>query len=445
MHCDFLTAAFAERSDTDAVIWNDHAVSYAALNALIERWSNELDARDVRTGTIAVLDATYSPNAVALFIALVDRGCIVVPLTSLPASEYAQVVEIAQAEVIIRCDANDNVSFERSQRQADHELYQRLRDESGPGLVIFTSGSTGQAKGAVHDMRPMLRLYRSPRRPLRTIAFLLFDHIGGVNTLFYTLASGGCLITPGDHSPEVVLASVARHRAELLPVTPTFINLMLLSEAYRAHDLSSLKVLSYGTEPMPEDTLKRLHALLPHIRLVQKYGMSEFGIVESKSPASDSLWLKLGGENLQTRVVDGVLHIKTTTAMLGYLNAPSPFVEDGWLNTGDRVEVDGDRFRILGRDSETINVGGEKVSPVEIEEVIQQMSNVAEVTVYGERNPIMGQIVCARIRPKDPEAPAELIKRLKAFCSERLKPYKVPVRVEVVDESRHSRRFKKLK
>jgi len=88
------------------------------------------------------------------------------------------------------------------------------------------------------------------------------------------------------------------------------------------------------------------------------------------------------GEGFETRVVDGILHIKAKSAMLGYLNSPSPFTEDGWTITGDSVEVDGEYMRFMGRQSEIINVGGEKVYPGEVESVIQEFDNVAEVTVF---------------------------------------------------------------
>jgi len=89
-----------------------------------------------------------------------------------------------------------------------------------------------------------------------------------------------------------------------------------------------------------------------------------------------------------------MLQIKARSAMLGYLNAPSPFTEDGWFITGDSVEVDGDYIRVLGRKSEMINVGGEKCIPSRLESVIQEMDNVLEVTVYGEKNRVLGNIVC---------------------------------------------------
>ncbi len=232
---------------------------------------------------------------------------------------------------------------------------------------------------------------------------------------------------------------------QLLPVTPTFLNLILISEAYQRYDLSSLEVISYGTEPMPESTLRRIHELLPAVKIQQTYGLSEVGILRSKSRSSDSLWVKIGGEGFNTRVVDGILHIKARSAMLGYLNAPSPFTEDGWLNTGDRVEVDGEYIRFLGREAEVINVGGQKVFPAEVESTILEMPGVADVTVFGQKHPLTGQIVAARVTLK-PEATAEGFPvRLKQFCSGRLERYKVPVKVEITSSPQHGGRFKRVR
>lgn len=117
--------------------------------------------------------------------------------------------------------------------------------------------------------------------------------------------------------------------------------------------------------------------------------------------------------------------------------------EDGWFDSGDAVEVEGEYIRILGRLSEVINVGGEKVYPAEVENVIQTMDNVAEVTVYGEKNPIVGNIVCAKISVLQDEDHKTFIVRLKKYCRERLQNYKVPIKVLITNERQHSRRFKK--
>jgi acyl-CoA synthetase (AMP-forming)/AMP-acid ligase II len=238
---------------------------------------------------------------------------------------------------------------------------------------------------------------------------------------------------------------IEKYRVELLPTSPTFINLILLSEAYKRHELSSLKTITYGTEPMTESTLKRLHEILPEAQLQQTYGLSELGILRSKSKDSRSLWVKVGGEGFETKIVDDTLWIRAQSAMMGYLNAPSPFDEEGWMNTEDVVEVDGEYVRILGRKTELINVGGQKVYPVEVESVLMQMSNVRDVAVHGEKNPIMGQIVAARVNLFDPENVDIFKRRLRIFCRDKLSPYKIPAKITITRQDQFSARYKKVR
>ncbi len=440
---DFLWRVFETHRASEAIIWQDRAYTYAWLLERIAYWRGCLQTEAIAPGTVTLIEADFSPNSVALFLALLEAQGILVPLTSSVAAKRSAFVEIAQGQVSFQIAPDDSVTVVRLPYAGEHPLYSILRERQHPGLILFSSGSTGKSKAAVHDMTGILEKFKVPRHQQRTIPFLLYDHIGGVNTMLYTLSNGGCLVTVASRAPDDVLAAIEKHRVELLPTSPTFINLILLSEAYKRHDLSSLKTITYGTEPMPESTLKRFHELYPHIQLQQTYGLSEVGILRAKSKSSDSLWVKVGGEGFETRVVDGILHIKARSAMLGYLNAPSPFTEDGWFNTNDAVEVDGEYLRILGRVSEIINVGGEKVYPAEVESVIQEIDNIAEVTVYGEKNPITGKIVCARVRLRQEEDPHQVVIRVKQYCAERLQRFQVPVKVIVDQTEQYSERFKK--
>jgi acyl-coenzyme A synthetase/AMP-(fatty) acid ligase len=445
MHIDFLKKLFAENNDKEAIVWQDRIYSYRQILDQLNAWEATIRAENVRPGTVVVLEGDFSPNAIALFLALTERGCVLVPLAHSVATQKAEFINIAQGEVLFAIDADDRVAIQRLPGSATHPIYDRLKQLHHPGLVLFSSGSTGKSKAGVHDLTGLVEKFKLQRHCLRTITFLLYDHIGGVNTMLYTLSNAGCIVTVQDRSPDNVLRAIEKYKVELLPTSPTFLNLMLLSEAYKRYDLSMLKMVTYGTEPMPESTLKRLHCLLPTVRLLQTYGLSEVGILRSKSKSSDSLWVKVGGEGFATRVVDGVLHVQAQSSILGYLNAPSPFTEDGWLNTGDAVEVDGEYLRILGRKSEIINVGGEKVYPAEVESVIHEIDNVAEVTVYGKKNPIVGNIVCARIRLVQEENKKSFISALKKYCQQKLEDYKVPVKVTIVFERQYSERFKKIR
>jgi acyl-CoA synthetase (AMP-forming)/AMP-acid ligase II len=447
MFLDFMFRVWQEDPGADAIIWNDQLYTYAWLRERVQFWEEQLAINETNPGSVVVIEGDFSPDAIALFLALAERACVIVPITPRHANR-TKLIETAQAEFRIQVDADDCVSLSRFSSSASHPLYAELRLSGRPGLVLFSSGSTGESKAALHDFIPLLEKFKVRREPLRTISFLLYDHIGGVNTLLHTLANRGCLVTVRDRTPDGVLRTIAKHHVELLPTSPTFLNLVLMSEAYKRHDLGSLRTITYGTEPMPERTLRRLHEILPQVQLKQTYGLSELGIMRAKSKDSTSLWVKIGGEGFATRVVDGILQIKAKSAMLGYLNAPSPFTADGWFDTADAVEVDGEYLRIVGRTSEIINVGGEKVYPVEVENVIQQLDRVSEVTVYGERNPITGNIVCATITPRDKLDESQqkaLSVQIKRHCREQLATYKVPVKVNITEKPQHTYRFKKAR
>ena len=445
MHIDFLRQKFAEAGDADALIWRDQSYSYAYLLEQVDEWNSLLDEADIENGTVVSVEADFSPRAIALMLALIERNCLFVPLSSSVEGKKPEFRDVAQVEAIVAIDDEDKASISKTGVTATHEIIVALKQQKHPGLTLFSSGSTGKSKAAVHDFVPMLEKYKVPRHSLRTITFLLFDHIGGVNTLLYNLSNAGCVITVADRAPETVCKAIQDYRVELLPTSPTFINLILVSEAYEKFDMSSLKTVTYGTEVMPESTLDRFHSLFPETRLLQTYGLSEVGILRSKSKSSDSLWVKVGGEGFETRVVDGLLEIKAKSAMLGYLNAPSPFTEDGWFKTGDAVEVDGEYIKILGRKSELINVGGEKVYPAEVESVLQLMDGVDEVVVNSEPNPLTGNIVVARVKLSTGESLADFRKRMRSFCKGKLSRFMIPQKVVLVDAELHGDRFKKMR
>jgi acyl-CoA synthetase (AMP-forming)/AMP-acid ligase II len=446
MYIDFLLEVFRENLAAEAMVWRGKTVSYEWLLERFEFWCGDLAERNVAPGTVVAILGDYSPNSIALLLALIQSRCIVIPLTVLNETKRAEYIQVAMTEACFSLDAQDTATFSTFARTADHEHYRSLRDSGHPGLVLFSSGSTGAGKAAVHDFARLLEKYKVRRQNFRTLTFLLYDHIGGVDTMLYSLSNGSCIVTVQDRLPDSVCRAIQDHRVQVLPVSPSFLNMLILSEAYTRYDLSSLKYITYGAEVMPETTLKKCAELFPGVTLLQKFGTTEVGTLRSKSKSNESTWVKIGGEGYQTRVVDGILHIKAQAAILGYLNAPSPFTDDGWFITNDLVEVDGEYLRILGRKQEVINVGGEKVNPAEVENVIYELDNVNEVSIFGEHNAILGNIICAKVSMVDAAQDKKaFITQIKAHCAAKLERYKVPVKLEVVDYRLHSDRFKKMR
>ena len=159
------------------------------------------------------------------------------------------------------------------------------------------------------------------------------------------------------------------------------------------------------------------------------------------------MWVKVGGDGYDVRVVDELLEIKADSAMLGYLNAPSPFTKDGYFMTGDKVLQEGEYIKILGRESELINIGGNKVFPQEVENIILDLDYVVDVLVYSENNPLTGKVVCAKIKLRGDVDPNESRKLIKKYCSEYLEIFKIPVKMKFLNESEvlHSDRMKRVR
>jgi acyl-coenzyme A synthetase/AMP-(fatty) acid ligase len=381
-----------------------------------------------------------------LLLALVRRGAITVPLTPQAPATRETIAAIAgaawQVTFALAPDGEETATISGEPRPVVAPVLLRLADLGHPGLVLFSSGSTGSPKGVVHDCAALLEKFARRGKKKTTLSFLLFDHIGGVDTLFNTLASGGTLVTIPSRDPDTVCAAIAAHRVHTLPTSPTFLNMLLLSGAHERHDLSSLRLVAYGTEPMPAGVLARLGEALPGVTLLQTYGLSELGVLRTRS-REGTLWVQFTGEGYETQIRDGILWVRTPTSMLGYLNAPDRFDADGWFCTEDAVEVDGDYLRILGRTSDLINVGGRKVYPAEVEEVLLALPNVKDVAVFGRPNPLTGQIVAARFNLIAPEPLDEFKRRIRHFCKDRLPPYKVPVHIEFTDDDQFGARMKK--
>lgn len=440
----FLIDRFKAHSAAPAIIWQGNNLTYGVLLNKYDEAQHFLNRQKVERGKVVAVAGDFTPNTIALLLALIENRNIIVPFAyPLKESELVK-MDIAEVEFLIEVDLeSDNYDMKRTERTSSHNFFNALRAQDVPGLVLFTSGTSGFPKGAVHNFDKLLVKFQTLRNAMRTVNFLLFDHWGGLNTLFHTLSNCGVVLALRERKPEAVCEFVERYKIELLPVSPSFINLLILSEVYKKYDLSSLQLITYGTEPMPENTLKRAKELFPQVRFQQTYGLIELGVLRSKSKSDDSLWVKIGGEGFELRVVENILQIKADSAMLGYLNADSPFTADGYFITGDLVEQDGEYYKILGRKSELINVGGEKVYPQEVENIIIGFDGITDVTVYSEKHPITGNIVCAKINVENVEDTKQFIKELKHYCKRQLQSYKVPVKINIVEEPLHSTRFKK--
>jgi len=308
-------------------------------------------------------------------------------------------------------------------------------------FTFTTSGSSGTPKIVYHDAKKFLEKYKIERPAYVTLVTMKPKHMGGIDAILKTMYSGGKIIFPENLQPDTIFKAIESRNVQVVVASPSLLKLLAISGISTEFDLSSVEVVAYGSEKMQESFLIKVQEMFKNAKLKQTYGITELGTLRTHSKGSDSTWMKIVG-NDTIRIVDGVLQIRTESSFLRYGDGPGPFIEDGWYVTGDLVEQDGEYIRILGRESDIINVGGEKVYPPEIEDIISEVPEVIDVLVTGESNELLGQIVVATIytTSKDTDSIRNSIKK---HCREMLEKYKIPVKVYFSDKPLITDRAKK--
>jgi acyl-CoA synthetase (AMP-forming)/AMP-acid ligase II len=433
-------------NEQTAIIFNNQEYKYFDLSKTIKEYYAQLQ-ENIAQGSIVAIVSDYNFESIALFFALYQNRNIIIPVTTKTVSELNDRLSAATCEYVIEIEDGNLKINKRKNIEEKHSLITQLQRDEKAGLILFSSGSTGVPKAMIHNLDNLIDSYKNKKgKKLVFLIFLMFDHIGGLNTMLNCVAMGVTMVFPTDRNPDNVCHLIEKYKINILPTSPTFLNLILISESHLKYDLSSLRMITYGTEPMPESLLGKLREAFSRVKFLQTFGTSETGITTTSSKSSDSTYLKIDDANTEYKIVDSELWIRSKTQVLGYLNSSMEerFTKDGWFKTGDLVEQTEEGYiKIVGRRKELINVGGEKVLPSEVESVLFQIPEVKDCIVYGEPNPIMGQIVVAKILLNQEMKTYEAKKIITEFCNNKLEKFKIPVKVLLMNESEFSNRFKK--
>ena len=387
----------------------------------------------IRNHDRVLIYSDYTFHSISLLLSLSDLNINIVPLVKTTESEYHEKVDSVSPHLILSFDENKKLIIENFKLASNSdEIFKDVTNKGDTGIILFSSGTTGKPKVMVQNLTKIISSIKTPRKQksLRFIILLMFDHIGGINTLFNCLINGSPFIIPEDRSPSLVISLINKHQVNILPTTPTFLNLLMIDESFDSSKLKSLKLITYGTERMSEVILNKLNLNLPKVKLLQTFGTSETGILKTQSKSSNSLFFKIIDDGKEYKIVDDELYLRSKTQVKGYINYNNDnFLSDGWYATGDLVETDVDGYiKIIGRKNKIINVGGLKVLPKEIEDVINSVNGVDDSTVFSEPNNIVGNIVCAKIFTQL-ENTKELKLEIKSVCRKNLDKYKVPVKL----------------
>lgn len=433
-----------KNNDQIAIIYDGKKYSYNELYIKIKEIESFIKDK-IKSGEVVAILADYSFVSIALFFALYENKNIIAPITSTSKKEIDGKVKESFSTKIINLE-NENLVITNIKSEASHKIINDLQTSKCAGLILFSSGSTGAPKAMIHNLDTLVDSYGDKKqKQINMLVFLMFDHIGGINTMLNILSMNATMIIPQNRNADDICKLIEEYKIAVLPSSPTFLNLILINRSYEKYDLSSLRMITYGTETMPEGLLGRLKAVFSKVKFLQTFGTSETGIAATSSKSSSSTFMKIDDENLEYKIVDNELWLRSKTQILGYLNrSMESFTSDGWFKTGDLVELDNEGFiKIIGRNKEIINVGGQKVLPSEVESVLLGMDEIEDCLVYGEQNAITGQSVSCDVVLKSGVEADGLKILVRKFCKDKLDNFKIPTRVNVAQKTEFTERFKK--
>ena len=449
-----------------ALRMGEELLNFRELHGRIKSLAAALSRRGLGSGDRLALLLPNGPEYIELVYACSWLGVIVVPInTRLSTVEIDHVLADALPRGLIRHSSlpapKAHISW---QLVLDHEPLEGSNDScpdpcyepEAPLALIYTSGTTGRPKGVIMTHSNILENvhhfnYWMPYREggVYLHAAPIF-HIADFPAMFAAPAFGACQVAVPRFAASSFCAAVQKEKVNYTVLVPTMINLVTQFADVKSYDLSSLEVLAYGGSPMAPELIRRTRELLPHVQLVQAYGLSETGFLTGLQDHdhTDDRLVSCGRPcpGIEVQVADesgkqlevgqrGELVARGANVMLGYWNdnqdTEAAFL-NGFFRTGDIGYEDADvYFFILDRLKDMIVTGGENVYCGEVEAVIFRHPAVREVAVFGIPDPQWGELVAACVVLKPGMELTE--EALALHCRQSLANYKVPRHIEFSD------------
>lgn len=301
-------------------------------------------------------------------------------------------------------------------------------------VTILTSGSTGRPKAARHTWQSLFRPVRqSPQNQAPCWLLAYRPHLyAGLQVLLQCLVNSGTLAVPdAEDSPQEIVDLMLRAGVQFASATPSYWRKLLLFGDHRKLGQIGLRQATLGGEAVDQQMLDWMREVFPKARLVHIFATTELGrcfsVGDGRAGFPSSYLNQPLADGVELKIEEGELLARSPYSMQGYDGISPPGGKDeGWVRTGDLVEVNGDRVHFLGRRSEIINVGGNKVHPIEVERVVRAVAGVADARVFAKKSSIAGQLVACEIVPARGEDEKAVKERIAEACRKELAPHQWP-------------------
>lgn len=305
--------------------------------------------------------------------------------------------------------------------------------------LVPTSGTSSRPKLIKHTTKSLSAsaLRQNPREDTRQIWGLFYDptRFAGYQTVFYSVLNGNCLVSLSNNANinEMVEMCVER-KVTHISATPTQWRKILMS---LGASKMPLKKIILGGEAADQSVLDALRKNFPKAKITHTYASTEAGLGISVSDDLAGYPMKYldsleGRVNIQIK--NGRLYLRSLSTAKGYHDGTKFQEKDGWIDTGDLVKIEGDRFYVIGRANGTINVGGDKVNPSVVRDVLLKHPKVAEARVYGKKNPITGMLLAADVILEPGEEANEAKRVIYEFVNGHLQKKDCPRIIRIVEK-----------
>jgi long-chain acyl-CoA synthetase len=472
----------AENPDTTAILFEALRITYGELDRLVNRVAGGLLKLGLKRGDVLSLFLPSRPELIIGYLAGVRAGltvnvvnamlreqevayilkdcatrAVLVDTKRLPILEAIKPdIEALSAVIVLGKSGSDQYDMYESVLDSGQDHFEPVDVQDGDLChLMYTSGTTGRPKGVMathrnvwHNATHFGKVHFQPTDTIM-VATPIFHCWGLVNGTFGMLSKGGTVITVERFYPDRALSDIERLKPTIFQGVPPMFNLLLRQPELDKREISSVVFCLSAATKMPENLIRQVEQRL-NWRYAEAWGLTEVSCVGTTAPYKDTRIGSCGRglDDGEIKVVDeqgailpvgqqGELCIRGTCVTKGYLNKPeatiAAFDAEGWFHSGDIAYMDAEGYAyIVDRKKDMINVGGEKVFPSEVEDMMLSHTKIKDLVIVGIPDDLKGEALKAFIVLREEETATEA--EIRAYCKEKMAPYKVPVAVEFIEE-----------
>jgi len=477
---DIIKRPVAGSPDKTAIIFENRRISYAELNSLINSAAEGITRMGFKKGDVLSIFLPSLPELIIGYLGTARAGVTVNLVNAmLQKTEVAYILNDCNTKGVLVDESRlkiieggrskvksltDVIVLEEQEKYPSFRgmLAEGSGEFDAPGSkgsdlchLMYTSGTTGWPKGVMathlniyHNATNFGKVHFKPEDTIM-VATPIFHCWGLVNGTFGMLSQGGTVITVERYYPEKTIDEIERLKPTVFQGVPPMYNLLLKQPDIESRDISSVVFCLSAATKMPENLIRQVEDTLKW-RYAEAWGLTEVSCVGTTAPYTETRMgsCGYGMDDAEIKVIDengktlppgeqGELCVKGTCVTNGYLNKPDATKEafdgKGWFHSGDIAYMDENGYAyIVDRKKDMINVGGEKVFPSEVEDMMINHPKIKDLVIVGIPDELKGEAPKAFVVLKEGESLS--LEELRGYCKPLMAPYKVPVALEFLDE-----------